>query len=403
MDIGYSMSSGRKTVIRSLRAAGVAAVCVGLLSGCGRLRHHEGSHKYVFVIAKQYYLVDRVAAVSNRTGEVTNGEKLTVLEFARKFVKVQTPDGKIGWIKEDKVASEDLAGKFAALKEQHGNDSAVAQAVVHDEAYLHIAPGRETDRFFLMSEGDKVTLLARASVLKPLPPGAALAQAKPAETKGAEPAAPPPPPMEDWWLVRTSKGDLGWIYSHLIDVDVPDALGRYAEGARYVGAYVLNKVDDPDSGMVDGGNPVTSIPQYLAVLSPYKAGLPYDFDQVRVFTWNVKKHRYETAFRQKNIAGYLPVTMSLQKDPYGKNPDAQTPMPAFTIKVLAGGQALPVPDATTGEIKPGALVTKTYRLEGNIIRRIIAPGTQPPDEAHPDPEIEKKDKAAKAARGRKRR
>ena len=67
-----------------------------------------------------------------------------------------------------------------------------------------------------------------------------------------------------------------------------------------------------------------TFPEYLTVLSPYLAGLPYDFDQVRVFTWNVKMHRYETAFREKNIEGYLPVVIGNEKDPYGKSPLALT-------------------------------------------------------------------------------
>ena len=95
-----------------------------------------------------------------------------------------------------------------------------------------------------------------------------------------------------------------------------------------------------------------NIPVYLTVMSPYKAGLPYDFDQVRVFTWSVKKHRYETGFRDKNIEGYLPVSIRMEKDPYGKSAAAQTPMPTFSYKVLAAEAPEVVPDPVTGAVVP---------------------------------------------------
>jgi hypothetical protein len=132
------------------------------------------------------------------------------------------------------------------------------------------------------------------------------------------------------------------------------------------------------------------------VLSPYKAGLPYDYDQVRVFIWNIKKHRYETGFREHNIVGYLPVEISQKSDPYGKSADAAEKLPAFTYRVLAGDQPLPNPDPATGLIKPGKTILKTYRLVGNICQRVIAPGAPPPAEAHPNPEpVKKKDHPAK--------
>jgi hypothetical protein len=184
--------------------------------------------------------------------------------------------------------------------------------------------------------------------------------------------------MEDWWLVRDAQGRTGWIYSRMIDVDAPDALTRYAEGQRIVGAYVLTTVHDEEAEQEN-----KDIPIYLTVLSPYKAGLTYDFDQVRLFTWSVKKHRYETGFRDRNIEGYLPIKIEMAKDPYGKSPTAATPLPTFTYKVLAAEAPEVVPDPVTGAVVPGKTVAKTYRLEGNVVRRLVQPGMPAPMEAHP--------------------
>lgn len=375
-------------------SSAVAAGCFLLLSGCGHLRS-KPADKYVYVTAKQTYLRDRVAAVSNRTGEVTNGERLTVLEHSRRFVKVRTPKGEEGWIDEKAVATQEVYGSFEDLGKKHEKDPTVGNATVRDEVYLHIAPGRDTDRFFRLNEGDKLQLLARATLQKATPGGAAKPAPKPLVADAAKPgepsAAPLPPAMEDWWLVRDGQQHTGWLYSRMMDVDAPDALARYAEGQRIVGAYILTHVNDPESGMLRDGKPDPDIPVYVTVLSPYKAGLPYDFDQVRVFSWNLKKHRYETAMREKNIEGYLPVEITQMADPYGKAANSKEKLPAFSYKVLAADAPAPVPDPVTGLVKPGKLVTKTYRLEGNITRRILPPGTTGPELAHPAPEPDKKD------------
>ena len=156
-----------------------------------------------------------------------------------------------------------------------------------------------------------------------------------------------------------------------------------------MGAYVLTTVHD-DGTEQDNKD----IPIYLAVLGPYTAGLAYDFDQVRVFTWNLKMHRYETAFREKNIEGYLPVSVRMETDPYGKSAVAQTPLPAFTYKVLAADAGPVVPDPATGMVTPGR-DEKTYRLEGNLVRRIAAAGSNDNPEAHPVIEVKKTSKGKK--------
>ena len=360
-------------------------------SGCSRFHPHPFEH-YVYTTAKQTFLRDRVAAVSNRVGTTTNGEKLVILDHARRWVKVRTPRGEVGWIEERLTVPQDTADKFDTLRKDHDKDPVISTATASDEAYLHVTPGRLTDKLYMLPEGSTLSLLERASVPKPVTAGAA-------PVISSDPKAPPPGPiMEDWWLVRDAKGQTGWVYGRLLEVSAPDTLLRYAEGQRIVGAYVLANVEDPDSGVLNNGNPVTTIPEYITVMSPYKAGLPFDFNQVRLFIWNTKKHRYETGFSERNIVGYLPIKLGSSKDPSGKGPDAALKLPTFTYHVLAADQAIPQPDPTTGLIKPGRTIEKTYRLEGNITRRLLAPGTQPEPEAHPEPELLKPgSKAAKRA------
>ena len=371
-----------------------------LLGGCSRLRP-KLEKQYVYVTAKQTYLRDRVAAVSNRTGTVENGDRLEVLEHGRRFLRVQTAKGELGWIDEKVVAPQEVSDGFEALKSEHAKDPAVASAVVRDEVYMHLKPGRDTERLFRLTEGEKLKLLRRATLEKALPPGqkaprpveAPLVKAGAkgaAGQKAVAVATPAGPPMEDWWLVRDSQGRTGWLLSRMMDVDAPESLTRYGEGQRFVGAYVLGRVNDPEAPMDD-----KDVPEYVTVLSPYKAGLPYDFDQVRVFTWNAKKHRYETGFRERNIEGYLPVEIKMASDPYGKGPLAGVKAPTFSYRVLTGDAPAVTPDPVTGAIVPSKTMVRVYRLEGNLVRRVIAPGVTPEEPAHPQP--------VEAKKGRKRR
>lgn len=364
-----SCNSARSSL--TLRGAAILFACLAL-SGCTRL--HKPATEYVYVTAKETFLRDRVAAVSNRTATVENGEKLKVLEHGRRFLRVQTPTGETGWIDEKIVATQDDYNQFLNLAEKHKDDPAVATGVVSDDVYLHITPGREADHFYLLAENDKLQLLQRAALPKPIPSWMQATEA----AKTAKSGEPAKPAMEDWWLVRDQKGDTGWMLSRMMNVDTPDAIVRYSEGQRIVGAYVLTTVNDPDAP-TDNKN----IPEYLTVTSPYTAGLPYDFDQARVFIWNIKKHRYETSYRDRNIEGYLPVTVKMAPDPNGKTPDQTAPAPTFSYRVLSADAPPVVPDPTTGYIVPGKTIVKTFRLEGNLVRRILPPGTTAPAEAHP--------------------
>jgi len=142
----------------------------------------------------------------------------------------------------------------------------------------------------------------------------------------------------------------------MMDEDVPDAIAGLAEGQKIVGAYILRKVYDPGAGV-----PGDQVPEYVALLAPWKDGLPYDFDQLRVFTWNTKKHRYETAYHQRNFAGYLPVTVTAASPADGETP-------TFSFRVASGDQiAL---DPQTGMVKPGETIVETFRMDGVVVHPV---------------------------------
>lgn len=343
-------------VLSSRRISAAALFAVLPVVGCARLEPHPPG-EFVYVLVENQSLRDRVAVVSNPVAEVANGERLQVLEHGRRFLKVKTDHGAVGWIEDHEVIDQKVYDDFAQLEKDHERDPVVATGTLRSTSpyLLHDAPGRATDRFYQLPVDAKVQLLARASVARPKP-----AQAMPVPVeeaaKNKSPQAPPPPDLEDWWLVRDGGGHVGWVRSHVLDEDVPDAIAGLGEGQKIVGAYVLRTVDDPDANV-----PGNQVAEYVTVMASWKDGLPYDFDQVRVFTWNVRKHRYETAYRERNIEGYLPVRVSRQT--FGNQQE-----PIFSFRV-ASGDAVAL-DPTTGMVKAADTVTESYHMEGVIVRRI---------------------------------
>jgi hypothetical protein len=88
----------------------------------------------------------------------------------------------------------------------------------------------------------------------------------------------------------------------------------------------------------------------------------------------------------------------MAKDPYGQAPTSMAVAPTFSYRVLSDEAGPVIPDPITGAIVPGKTNLKTYRLEGNLIRRVVDPTAAPAGDAHPEPVTEKKKKAAASKR-----
>jgi len=344
-----------------------------LVLGCGRFSPHP-HETYVYVSAREMFLRDRLAPVSERVARVVNGERLQVVGEDRRFYKVKTEQGAVGWIDDLAVIDQKTYDQFAALEKDHAHDPVVVTGVLRDESNIHIAPGRKEEHFYMLPENAKLQLLMRASVPKPLPAQAVpvplpLPVKKPAKVKkvkkekrdpNAPPYVPPGPPMEDWWLVRGPQGQTGWVLSRMLDINVPQELDGLSLGQRYVATYQLRMVDDPGSKFPNG-----QAPEYVAFTNAWKDGLPYDFDQVHVFTWDVKRHRYELAFRDRGIEGYLPVTI-------GSGVFNGQTEPTFSFKVATDNDEVAI-DAATGAGRAAQTRTETYRLEGDLVKQVGPP------------------------------
>ena len=321
----------------------LALVCVVTLGACNRGRHRV--LEVAYVSAPQAALRDQVAAIYNRVGNVKNGERVEITEREKRFAKVRTASGLEGWIEQRYLVDQKTFDGLQKLTQDNQNDPVQAPGVLRNETNLHITPGRETEHLYQLATGAKVAILKRATAEKqpgtlPLPKREVTSAIK----SGVK--NPSGPVLEDWWLVRDDLGRVGWVLARMVDVDVPLEIAQYAEGQRFVAFFKLDEVQDGDK----------KVPQYLCLLTEPHDGLDYDYDQIRVFTWNVRKHRYETAYREHGLNGVLPVNLTEEEF------EKEGRLPVFILLVRD--------DA--GNVKE-----RKYKLNTPIVRRVLAPGETP--------------------------
>ncbi len=333
----------------------LSAVAAFVATGCSG--GASNGPEYAYLAVSEASLRDHVSTIYNKTGVVHNGERLQILERMqnKRFVRVRSPRGEEGWLQERYLADQQTFEEFQRLAEQVKSNPAQATATTEDQVKVHVLPGRKTGYLYLLNEKQKVDLLQRQTIDRNAPP----LQLKDEKSKDKDSDADssdddPPKPNEnngqpsipeDWWLVRDGQKRVGWVLGRAFYLDVPEDIAQYSEGQRIVASFLLDEVQDGDK----------KVPEYLVLFTENKDGQPYDFNQARVFTWNVRRHRYETAYRERDLNGVLPVTLGRQD--FEKEGNLRT----FTLRVKDGG--------STRE--------KLYKFNPPIVRRVLAPGEEP--------------------------
>jgi hypothetical protein len=265
-----------------------------------------------YVSEKSVTLWSSVAQVREQLGSLRYGDRVETLAKRNDFVKVRTSTGVVGWIDGRLLMdpalwkrSEELLKRAQALPVQGSGRTKVA-------TNLRVEPGRTAPRLYQFGRGVPVEILGRA-------------MAEVVQTPDEKEAGTPQDTKkEDWFLVRgvasrppsetmartsmpsntTRPGDqsvpiAGWVIARFLELDVPDVVreGANASNLRPIAWFELNQVEDP------GG----SRAQYLLAATRGSEGQSCDFTVLRVYTWNRKKSRYETAFIENDLCGKLPI------------------------------------------------------------------------------------------------
>jgi len=264
-----------------------------------------------------------------------HGERVEIIGRRRVFVKVRTAGGARGWALMRQLLSPQQMEELNKLAQRAAAMPSHGLATVYEPLNVHTDPNRQAPSFHQIREGEHVEVVAQTlaprvpfqnPALLPRQAPPAPARRPPKRRDGeipapAMPLAPKPPPdwlelsrtppevlaqraarpakavpVDTWALVRLKTGRAGWVLARMLRMEIPDEVAQYSEGHRITSYFSVGQVKD--------GQEIKH--NWLwTTIAP--GDHPYDFDSFRYFVWNVRRHRYETAYVERNLKGYFPV------------------------------------------------------------------------------------------------
>jgi hypothetical protein len=345
--------TGRRFPGGSRRAALVLLACAGALGAlsCGSSKTSPSSNQpsigVAYVGPAAMNLRQDLAAKSAGVIEVKHGDRLDILETRRRLIRVRTSEGIEGWADANLLLSAQQMDQLQRLASDAAKLPSQGAATAFDQMNLHTEPSRSSPSFAQIPEGVSVEVLGHRAtprrtsrpktVLETRPTPAAKASKKDSKKGAASllpfpslaPAPPgnwerisrprasdlpdyvapvplPPPPLDDWNLVGTKDGKVGWVLARMLYMAIPDEVAQYAEGKRITAYLAIGDVQDGDQMKHNW--------LWATATSGLSSG---EFDGLRVFVWSKSRHRYETAYIERNLTGFYP--LQLAEVPGGKN------------------------------------------------------------------------------------
>ena len=97
-------------------------MALSFLLSCSR--SDDKPPEIAYVAVSHLNMRDRIASIYNKVGTLQNGERVEILDHQKRFVKVRTSRGEIGWIEQRYLADEETHKEFEALAAEHLQDRA---------------------------------------------------------------------------------------------------------------------------------------------------------------------------------------------------------------------------------------------------------------------------------------
>lgn len=253
---------------------GVVLLTLLLLSSCGP--RPEPILDQATVVAKNASLRMKNSSTSRTLRVLDIGDKVVVLERQDNWYRVRHGDDVEGWMEESTVVTNTTRNRIQNLVSESESQTPQNTAVVREEVNFRIDPGRNTPIIRKLDSGTRVEVIDRVTNPRP----------------GSDST------FDVWVKVRPSPTEVGWVFGGLLDFDIPADVAGYSEGYVYSAVKTINRVDDSIAGPINW----YVVGEHKNRMDPH-----LDFDGIRVFTWNMKKHRYETAYRTKGLRGIYPL------------------------------------------------------------------------------------------------
>jgi len=269
-----------------------------------------------FISERSVTLWSSVAQVREPVTLLHYGDRVDVVSRRNDNVKVRTASGQVGWVDGRLLIEPALWQRSIKLLDQVRTMPVQARGRTKVATNLRVEPGRTEPRLYQFARGVPLEILGRAV--------ADWVQVSDEKDSAADADTTK---KEDWFLVRgvatrppgevaaraaetsasTTPGDAntpiaGWVVARFVELDLPDAIREGASSAniRVIAWFELNRVSDPTGDKA----------QYLVAGVKGGEGQPCDFTTMRVYTWNPKKSRYETAFIENNLCGAMPIRVT---------------------------------------------------------------------------------------------